>query len=81
LQQSTQRKRGSIDKLTTLSAAAAVAAASMPVPRRSIVNLEDEDESNGYRYFRIVQHKGILQSSHLSCAGIEFYGKLTEELT
>lgn len=84
LQQSTQRRRGSIDKLTSSGGPAATPgpASAMPLPRRSIVNsLADEDESNGYRYFRIVQHKGILQSSHLSCAGIELYGKLTEELT
>lgn len=87
IQQSTQRRRGSIDKLTAsgeptaTTTATTVTGSALYLPRRSIVNMEDEDESNGYRYFRIVQHKGILQSSHLSCAGIEFYGKLTEELT
>jgi hypothetical protein len=40
----------------------------------------DDDETNGYRFFRIVQHKGMLTTSNLCCAGIELYGRLTEEL-
>lgn len=52
-----------------------------PTEFTTLQQQDQYDESNGFRYFRIVQYKSTLSSSILCCAGFEIYGKLTEELT